>query len=58
MKAKVIKDFYDLEHPENTYRVGDEFEGTAERVDGLAKKGFVEKPARQTRARKAKAAEE
>ena len=57
MKAKVVKSFYDLETglgnvPENTYLVGQEFEGTAARVNGLVKKGFLEKI--PTRKRKAK----
>ena len=48
MKAKVLVDFYDLETglgcvPENTYHVGDVFEGTAARVNGLVDKGIVEK---------------
>ena len=57
MKAEVIKPFFDLETglgnvPENTYRVGDVFEGTAERVDGLAEKGFVRKLPTRKRAKK------
>lgn len=58
MKAEVLIPFYDLttglgDVPENTYRVGDVFEGTAERVNGLAEKGFVKKmPARRRQARK------
>lgn len=56
MKAEVIKPFYDLETglgnvPENTYNIGDVFEGTAERVNGLVEKGFVKK--QPTRKRKA-----
>lgn len=47
MDAKVIKPFYDLEHPERTYRVGDVFSGTAARVGDLADKGFVEKVAQR-----------
>lgn len=53
MKAEVIKPFYDLETglgnvSENTYQVGDVFEGTAARVNGLVEKGFVKKaPARR-----------
>lgn len=48
MKAEVVRDFYDLETglgcvPENTYHVGDTFEGTAARVNGLVEKGFVKK---------------
>ena len=48
MRAKVIRPFFDLEKgdkatPENTYQVGDTFEGTAARVNGLVEKGFVEK---------------
>lgn len=59
MKAKVIKPFFDLETglgnvPENTYWVGDTFEGTNARVNGLAEKGFVEKPKPRTRKRTAK----
>lgn len=54
MKGKVIKPFFDLSNPEDVYSVGDVFEGTAERVDGLANMGFVEpikeeKPKRTTR---------
>ena len=49
MRAEVIVPFYDLTTgmgnvPENTYRVGDVFEGTPERVAGLAERGFVKKP--------------
>lgn len=57
MKAEVIKPFYDLETglgkvPENTYHVGDVFEGTAARVNGLVEKGFVKKlPARRRQAK-------
>ena len=48
MKAEVIVPFFDLEKgdratPDNTYYVGDIFEGTAARVNGLAEKGFVQK---------------
>lgn len=48
MRAEVVKPFFDIETglgnvPENTYRVGDVFEGTAERVNGLVEKGFVRK---------------
>ena len=56
MKAEVIKPFYDLTTglgnvPENTYREGDVFEGTAERVGGLVEKGFVRKmPSRKRKA--------
>ena len=57
MKAEVIRDFFDLEKgdratPENTYHVGDIFEGTAARINGLAERGFVRKAA--TRKRTAK----
>ena len=57
MKAEVLKPFYDLETglgcvPENCYAVGDTFEGTAARVNGLAEKGFVKKqPARKRQAK-------
>lgn len=57
MKAEVIRDFYDLETglgcvPENTYHVGDVFEGTAARVNGLVERGFVKKkPARRRKAK-------
>ena len=56
MKAEVIRPFFDLEKgsratPENTYHVGDVFEGTAARINGLAEKGFVKK--QPTRKRKA-----
>ena len=56
MKAEVLVDFYDLTTglgcvPENTYHVGDVFEGTAERIDGLVEKGIVKKlPMRRRRA--------
>lgn len=48
MRAEVVRDFYDLETglgcvPENTYHIGDTFEGTAARVNGLVEKGFVKK---------------
>ena len=48
MKAEVIVPFFDLEKgdraaPDNTYNVGDTFEGTAARVNGLVEKGFVKK---------------
>lgn len=48
MKAKVITPFFDLTTglgnvPENTYWVGDEYEGSAARINDLAKRGFVEK---------------
>lgn len=54
MKAEVIRPFYDLETglgcvPENCYAVGDVFEGTAARVNGLALKGFVKKQPVQRR---------
>ena len=60
MKAKVTKPFFDLSHPEDVYAVGDTFEGTEERVEGLHKRGFVEpmpeKPKAKTKAKpKAKA---
>lgn len=42
MRAKVAKPFFDLSHPEDVYAVGDTFEGTEERVEGLHKRGFVE----------------
>ncbi len=57
MKAEVVRDFYDLETglgcvPENTYHVGDTFEGTSARVNGLVEKGFVRKlPQRKKAAR-------
>ena len=59
MKAKVIKPFYDLETglgnvPENTYQIGDVFEGTAARINGLAEKGFVRKPPARRRQAKSK----
>ena len=60
MRAEVIVDFYDLTTglgcvPENTYHVGDVFEGTAERVNGLVEKGIVKKlPQRKRRAAKQK----
>jgi len=58
MKAEVIREFFDLEKgdratPENTYRVGDVFEGTAARINGLVEKGFVRKlPTRKRTAKK------
>lgn len=54
MDAKVISPFYDLEHPERTYRVGDTFSGSAARVGDLAEKGFVEKVTQQRRRRSTK----
>lgn len=57
MKAEVIVPFYDLETglgcvPENTYHVGDVFEGAAARVNGLAERGFVKKlPTRKRQAK-------
>jgi len=59
MKAEVIVPFFDLEKgdratPENTYQVGDTFEGTAARINGLAEKGFVKKPQRKAAAKKGK----
>ena len=56
MKGEVIKPFFDLETglgnvPENTYHVGDLFEGTAERVNGLVDKGFVKKLQRKRAAK-------
>lgn len=60
MRAEVIREFYDLETglgpvPENTYRPGDVFEGTAARVNSLAEKGFVVKlPTRKRAAKKPK----
>ena len=59
MKAEVVRDFYDLETglgcvPENTYHVGDTFEGTAARVNGLVEKGFVKKQAPRKKAEKSK----
>ena len=58
MKAEVIVPFFDLEKgdratPENTYHVGDTFEGTAARINGLVEKGFVKKlPTRRRTAKK------
>lgn len=58
MKAEVLVDFYDLTTglgcvPENTYKVGEIFEGTAERVNGLVEKGIVKKlPTRRRTAKK------
>ncbi|MBQ2680456.1 MAG: hypothetical protein IJF97_00815 [Eggerthellaceae bacterium] len=57
MKAEVLKPFYDLETglgcvPENCYDVGDTFEGTAARVNGLVEKGFVKKQPARKRAAK------
>lgn len=60
MKAEVIVPFFDLEKgdratPANTYHVGDTFEGTAARINGLAEKGFVKKlPQQRKRAAKPK----
>ena len=57
MRAEVIKPFFDLEKGdkathENTYHVGDVFEGTAARINGLVEKGFVKKlPARKRTAK-------
>ena len=58
MKAEVLVDFYDLTTglgcvPENTYKAGEIFEGTAERVNGLVEKGIVKKlPTRKRTAKK------
>lgn len=57
MRAEVIRPFFDLEKgdeatPENTYQVGDVFEGSAKRIDGLAEKGFVRKLPQRRRAAK------
>ena len=62
MKAEVVKPFYDLETglgcvPENTYHVGDTFEGTAERVNGLVEKGIVKKLPQRRKPRAAKSKE-
>ena len=59
MKAKVINAFWDMESglgcvPENTYQPGDTFEGTAARINGLAERGFVEKPPSRKKAAKKK----
>lgn len=59
MRAEVIRPFFDLTTglgnvPENTYKVGDVFEGTAERVNGLVEKGFVRKLPTRRRAAKPK----
>lgn len=48
MRAEVIKPFFDVTTglgcvPENTYKTGDVFEGTAARVNELAEKGYVVK---------------
>lgn len=56
MKAKVIKPFFDLSNPDDVYAVGDTFEGTEERVEGLRVRGFVEPVSDKTKAKaKAKA---
>lgn len=57
MRAEVIRDFYDITTglgnvPENTYRVGDVFEGTAKRIDELVEKGVVVKLPQRKRAAK------
>ena len=59
MKAEVLVDFYDLTTglgcvPENTYHVGDVFDGTAERVNGLVEKKIVKKIPAQRRKPKTK----
>lgn len=59
MRAEVIKDFYDLTTdlgcvPENTYHIGDVFEGTAARVNGLVEKGYLVKLPTRKRAAKSK----
>ena len=56
MRAEVITPFYDLttglgEVPENTYKVGSVFEGTAERVEELVEKGFVKRLPTRRRAK-------
>ena len=62
MKAKVIVPFFDLEKgdratPENTYNVGDTFEGTAARINGLVEKGLVKKLPQRRKPRAAKSKE-
>lgn len=57
MEAKVIKPFYDLEHPENIYKAGDTFSGSAERIAGLVEKGFVEKAEKAEKAQKTEKAQ-
>ena len=61
MKAEVIQPFYDLETglgcvPENCYAIGDTFEGTAARINGLVEKGFLKKQPAKKRATKRKQA--
>ena len=56
MRAEVICPFFDLEKgdfatPDNTYQVGDIFEGTAARINGLVEKGFVRKLPTRKRAK-------
>ena len=58
MDGKVIKPFFDLSNPDDVYAIGDTFSGTAERVNGLVQKGFLEpmaekpKPKRTTTRKK------
>ena len=53
MDGKVIKPFFDLSNPDDVYAIGDTFSGTAERINGLAEKGFVEKSKATPRKRQA-----
>lgn len=64
MRAKVVAPFFDLTTglgnvPENTYQVGDVFEGTVDRISDLEQRGFVQKAQRaRKKVTKAKKAEE
>lgn len=53
MRAKVIRAFKDARDAEKLYREGESFEGSPERVDELAAKGFV-KPVKTGGARPSK----
>lgn len=59
MRGEVIRDFYDLTTnlgcvPENTYHVGDVYEGSAARIKQLADGGFVVKLPTRKRIQKTK----
>ena len=60
MRAEVIREFYDLTTgkgcvPDNTYHVGDVYEGSAARIAELEGRGFVKKLPTRKRAAKPKA---
>lgn len=54
MKAKVIADFTDRLTMRDVYKVGDTYEGGAERIAELAAGGYVERPKPSTKQQKPK----